>query len=257
MLHAIAIPILQDNYIWLIRQEHSNAVIAVDPGTSAELNQYLAKHELQLSKILITHQHADHIDGLDELTRQWPAAEVLVPAKPFHGELLKGNACHGGEVFSLTDTVQLAVLAVPGHTLNHLAYLFSTSDGQHILCCGDTLFSAGCGRIFEGTAQQMYESLTKINSLPAETLLCPTHEYTLSNLKFARVVEPDNLEIIKQLSRIEALRAQKLPSLPVTLSAERSYNPFLRCENLALQQRWKQNNELNLFEFLRNWKNNF
>jgi len=257
MLQAIAIPILQDNYIWLIRQADSSAVIAVDPGSSAELIQYLHTHNLQLTKILITHQHNDHIEGLPELKAQWPNVEVLVPALPFHGELLKGVPCRGGEHFTVFDSVDLSVLAVPGHTLNHVAYLFSTSGGQHILCCGDTLFSAGCGRIFEGTSQQMYESLGKINKLPPETLLCPTHEYTLSNLKFARVVEPENLDIVKQLARVEQLRAQKQPSLPVTLGAERGYNPFLRCEQLGLQQRWQQPSAVDLFIFLRNWKNNF
>lgn len=257
MLHAIAIPILQDNYIWLIRQADSNNVIAVDPGSSAELSQYLHDNALQLTKILITHQHADHIDGLAELQRQWPNAEVLVPALPFHGELLKGTACRGGESFEISDNCSLTVIAVPGHTLNHLAYLFSTKHGQHILCCGDTLFSAGCGRIFEGSAQQMFESLTKINNLPADTLLCPTHEYTLANLNFARVVEPENVAIVKQLALVTELRKQKRPSLPVTLDAERTYNPFLRCENIELQQRWQQNNALDLFSFLRNWKNNF
>ena len=257
MLQAIAIPILQDNYIWLIRQADSNAVIAVDPGSSAEVSQYLHEHQLKLTKILITHQHADHIDGLSDLKQQWPSAEILVPELPFHGELLKGTACRGGESFNVFDDSTITVLAVPGHTLNHLAYLFTTSQGQHILCCGDTLFSAGCGRIFEGTAQQMFGSLAKINSLPADTMLCPTHEYTLSNLKFARVVEPDNLDIVKQIALVEELRAHNRPSLPVTLNAERSYNPFLRCENLELQQRWQQNNALELFSFLRNWKNNF
>jgi len=257
MLQPIAIPVLQDNYIWLIRQADNKAVIAVDPGTSAELLQYLAENDLHLTQILITHQHGDHIDGLETLIKHWPQVEVLVPALPFHGEKLAGTACHGGESFSFLNKVRVSVLAVPGHTLNHLAYLLTDASGQNILCCGDTLFSAGCGRIFEGTAAQMYDSLQKINNLPAETVICPTHEYTLSNLNFARVVEPDNQNIIKQMDIVTALRAQNLPSLPVTLAAERSYNPFLRCENSALQQRWQQSSGLNLFSFLRNWKNNF
>lgn len=257
MLHPIAIPILQDNYIWLIRQAHCPEVIAVDPGDAEPLLAYLDNEQLTLSKILITHQHADHIDGLETLTRRFPNVEVLVPAFPFRGERLAGTACQGGEQFTVLDEVQLSVLHVPGHTLNHLAYRFSAPDGPDILCCGDTLFSAGCGRIFEGTPQQMYQSLQLINQLPADTLLCPTHEYTRANLDFARVVEPDNVSVVKQIEMVDALRAQHLPSLPVKLGAERSYNPFLRCDNLGLQQRWQQENGLNLFSFLRNWKNNF
>ena len=256
MLQVIAIPILQDNYIWLIRQAKSNTVIAVDPGTSQELLRFLNEQNLQLSHILITHQHGDHIDGLDELKKHWPDAEVLVPALPFHGEKLKGTACRGGETFNVMAEVTLSVIAVPGHTFNHVAYLLNTNN-QFVLCCGDTLFSAGCGRLFEGTAEQMFDSLQKINALPEETILCPTHEYTVANLNFARVVEPDNLAIVKQLEKAKALRTQGLPTLPVTLGEERSYNPFLRCDNAELQQRWQQENALKLFSFLRNWKNNF
>ncbi len=257
MLEAIAIPILQDNYIWLIRQADNPNVIAVDPGTSSELQDYLTSNQLQLSKVLITHQHGDHINGLTEIKHKWPEAEIIVPALPFQGERLAGTACQGGEQFSVFEDVTLQVFHVPGHTLNHLIYLFTPTDGHPILCCGDTLFSAGCGRIFEGSPAQMYSSLQLINQLPENTVLCPTHEYTLSNLKFARVIEPENSAIIKQQANVELLRQQQLPSLPVTLAAERSYNPFLRCEIKELQQRWQQDSALGLFTFLRNWKNNF
>ncbi len=257
MLEAIAIPILQDNYIWLIRQADHPNVIAVDPGTSSELQDYLTTHQLQLSKVLITHQHGDHINGLADLKQNWPNAEILVPALPFQGERLAGTACRGGEQFSVFSDVTLQVFHVPGHTLNHLIYLFTPKSGQPVLCCGDTLFSAGCGRLFEGSPEQMFSSLQLINQLPENTLLCPTHEYTLANLKFARVIEPDNIAVIEQQAKVEHLRQKQLPSLPVTLAAERTYNPFLRCEIKELQQRWQHESAIGLFTFLRNWKNNF
>jgi len=149
------------------------------------------------------------------------------------------------------------VLAVPGHTLNHLAYLVRPNQQSPILFCGDTLFSAGCGRLFEGSAAQLWQSLQKLTSLPPETLVCCAHEYTQANLRFALAVEPDNAAVQSRIAEVNQLRQQQLPSLPSTIAAELLFNPFVRCHDADLQSRWQQPDALSLFSWLREWKNRF
>lgn len=255
----IPLPALSDNYIWLLRK-NSNAIV-VDPGESAGVARYLKQHGLNLQAILLTHHHGDHVGGavaLHELTQ----APVYGPA----GERLP--VCH--HRLSEGDTVQLrdfglilTVLDVPGHTAGHIAYHGRPNDSAPLLFCGDTLFAAGCGRLFEGTPEQMLESLGKFANLPDDTLVCCAHEYTLSNLRWALSVEPDNATLQERWNTASRLREEGLPTLPSTLALERASNPFLRTAVPAVATGAAHHagrtlaSEVDIFACLREWKNNF
>lgn len=256
MTELIALPALQDNYIWLLRQ--ARQAIVVDPGQAEPVLAYLQAHQLTLQAVLITHQHRDHIDGLPELLTNWPQAQVYVPAGSVHARQMAGIVVSDLQQLTLGDSSLAAeVLAVPGHTLNHLAYLVKPPNQSPVLFCGDTLFSAGCGRLFEGTAEQMWQSLQRLAALAPDARLCCAHEYTLANLQFALAVEPDNAAVHARIAEVELLRQQGLPSLPSTIAAELLFNPFVRCHEPALQSRWQQPDALSLFSWLRDWKNRF
>lgn len=257
MLSIHALPALSDNYIWLIAQPNLQRCAVVDPGAAEPVQQWLEQHPgWQLEAILITHHHADHTAGLPAL-RQTTGAKLIGPAA-----LPVDQVAQEGSLSILGQEWQ--VLAVPGHTLDHLAYWTADELGQPWLFCGDTLFSAGCGRLFEGTAAQMLNSLQRLNSLPPQTRLCCAHEYTLANLRFAQAVEPHNPDIQIQLERVTALRAHHQPSLPSTLAEEHLINPFLRLEQPSVQKALSarglevQPTDLEgIFAHLREWKNNF
>lgn len=258
MHHITALPAFKDNYIWCI-QLSGNALV-VDPGDPQVVQDYLAKHQLQLVAILITHHHWDHVDGLLELQQQWPDAQLYLPAAEQHKIKHTAEHCqylNHDEVINIPHlNISFRTISTPGHTLGHLCYVTSVQD-KCWLFSGDTLFSAGCGRLFEGSATQMYQSLSKLNQLPAATQFFCTHEYTVSNLKFAIAVEPDNLEAVEHLNFCQNLREKGEMTLPGTLQLERLINPFLRCDQLQLQQKWQQPDAPSLFKFLRDWKNQF
>lgn len=247
-----------DNYIWLIN--NGKQAIVIDPGQAAPVQQALAERRLKLTAILLTHHHQDHVGGVAELVSQ-SGAMVYGPA----GEVLPicDVALIEGDVVSDTSMqLSLSILDVPGHTAGHIAFAGEIA-GQPVLFCGDTLFAAGCGRLFEGTAAQMDDSLNKLAALPAATAVYCAHEYTLSNMRWARVVEPDNQNLQSWQMRAEQQRAEGHPTLPSSIGLELSCNPFLRVRQPDVAQaaaRWAErtlNSPVEVFAALREWKNNF
>ena len=260
-MKLIPLPAFQDNYLWLLHDgaEAAGRALVVDPGDAQPVLTFLQRAGLQLEAILVTHHHPDHIGGVDVL-RDATGAKVWGPARERIPEpvtrLSQGDRI---EVLGLP----FEVFDVPGHTAGHIAYYTPDLDGAPLLFCGDTLFSAGCGRLFEGTPAQMADSLRKLAALPAATRVCCTHEYTLSNLNFAMAVEPGNAEIAEYKQQCEALRARGEPTLPSTIGRERRINPFLRAREPAVAQMAlahgaaDPHDEVAVFAALRQWKNEF
>lgn len=254
MLQAIPLPALADNYIWLLTGADGAAAV-VDPGDAAPVLEAVERG-LRPEAILVTHHHADHIGGIPEL-QQRLGLPVYAPE-----EARIALACtrvrEGDQVELPGLGARLAVMEVPGHTLSHVAYA-----GAGHLFCGDTLFSLGCGRLFEGSPAQMLASLERLAALPADTLVCCTHEYTEANGRFACAVEPDNPARDAHLAEVRTLRAAGRPSLPSTLARERAGNPFLRLEAAGVQASLAQRlgrpprDRLEAFASLRAWKDEF
>ncbi|PTQ90336.1 hydroxyacylglutathione hydrolase [Agitococcus lubricus] len=224
MIKLVCLPMLADNYLWLMIHPNGQTV-AIDVGDYALLADYLQAHHLQLTTVLITHRHHDHTQGI-------PFLQQYHPNVPIYGHpSIKGitHALYGGEIVSQWAE-KILVMDVKGHTGFHLAYYVL---GYGWLFCGDSLFSAGCGRIFpDGNALDFYHALEKIKSLPDNTRICASHEYTLSNIDFALAIEPDNLYLQEHRIWAQQQRKQGLATLPTSLSAEKKYNPFLRCQYL-------------------------
>jgi len=253
-IDIIPLPAFRDNYIWLLRR--GATAVVVDPGDAAVVERHLAGHGLQLGAILITHHHADHIGGVTALTAEraipvfGPAAEPIVGV---NRPLAEGDA-----VDLPVLGVRLQALEVPGHTRTHIAYL-----APGALFCGDTLFSAGCGRLLGGTAAQLHDSLRRLADLPDDTAVYCTHEYTLANLAFARAAEPDNAARDAWLAECEQLRAAGRPTLPSRIGRERRINPFLRTtepaviEAVAAHCGARPAGSRECFAALRAWKDDF
>ncbi len=232
--------------------------LVVDPGDAQPVLQALQDHGLQLHSILVTHHHADHVGGVAEL-RAATGASVHGPAGETMPEPLQRYA--DGDRLELLG-LHFEVLEVPGHTAGHIAWYCSDLDGAPLLFCGDTLFSGGCGRIFEGTPAQMLASLDRLAALPGTTRVCCAHEYTLSNLRFARAVEPEHAPLQAYQRQCEALRAQQQPTLPSTIAIEREINPFLRSRQPAVVRAVQARaadagDDVRVFAQLRAWKNEF
>ena len=251
MFEILHIPAFKDNYIWLLVCNGRAAV--VDPGDAAPVIARLDSLHLQLETILITHHHDDHQGGVEELVARWhpkvfgPAAESITGCT---------DPLSGGETIDVLGQA-VAVLAVGGHTRGHLAYFVPGA-----VFCGDTLFGAGCGRLFEGTPAQMSASLDRLAALPDDTLIYCAHEYTEANLRFALAVEPDSAALHERVVRVAALRARGLSSIPSTLHEEKATNPFLRCgepEVIATAQRRNllAHEAVDVFSILREWRNSF
>ncbi|WP_420299631.1 hydroxyacylglutathione hydrolase [Edwardsiella tarda] len=251
-MDLIGLPVLQDNYIWLLINPQRHCLI-VDPGVAAPVLHYLTENRITPKAILLTHHHNDHVGGVAEIVQAYPDLPVYGPAET--REAGCNQVVADNDRLSLLG-LEVTVLAVPGHTLGHVAYYSAP-----YLFCGDTLFSAGCGRLFEGTAQQMFDSLQRILQLPDNTLVCCAHEYTESNLRFARHVLPQNRRIETYQQHAAALRAKHQPTVPTTLQIEKEINPFLRCYNDDLQRNVgfpTQPNEIwRVFACLRDMKDSF
>ena len=254
----LPLPAFTDNYIWMLHD--GRQAIVVDPGEAAPVEQALHRWGLTLQAILVTHHHADHVGGVDAL-RAATDAQVYGPARERIPEPLVRLA-QGDTVNALE--LQFQVIDVPGHTAGHIAYYCPDMDGAPLLFCGDTLFSGGCGRLFEGTPAQMLDSLDRLAALPGNTRVCCTHEYTLSNLKFARAVEPGNAALLHYSSQCEALRAQNQPTLPSHMALEQDINPFLRVRQSPVAQaaqgydaQVSLDDAVAVLAALRQWKNEF
>lgn len=244
------IPALSDNYIWAVIDTEKMTAIIVDPGDASPVIDFLEQKKLQLQGIFITHHHWDHTNGISELKKKYNV-DVFAPATENINGVTK-------PIQEGDDILNFKILDIPGHTLGHIAYYSHDS-----LFCGDTLFAAGCGKVFEGTAEQMYTSLMKLAALPETIKIYCGHEYTLNNLYFAKTVEPENKKITERMAKVKEIRAKNLPSLPSILSDEKATNPFLRCDSHEIIDHMekyighKLNNPVEVFAALRRCKDHF
>ena len=253
-LTVVPLPAFHDNYIWALRD--ARRVVIVDPGDAQPVRDYLQREGLELIAILLTHHHNDHIGGVAALKRSHN-----VPIYGPHDERIAEltQRVSEGEIVKIPEfDLQFEVIEIPGHTRTHIAYY-----GAGMLFCGDTLFASGCGRLFEGTPEQMHRSLAKLTALPDDTLVYCAHEYTLSNIAFARAVEPDNTELAEREIRERAIRKADKPTLPSTIGLEKATNPFLRVEVPAVAASAARllgrtpKSPIEVFAAIRQWKNEF
>lgn len=259
MIQIDALPAFTDNYIWLLQDAASKRCAVVDPGDAGPVLAWLQAHPgWVLSDILVTHHHHDHVGGVEQL-KNASGARVIGPAAeniPARDVGLVDN-----DRISILG-LDFVILAVPGHTLGHIAFYHADATAP-LLFCGDTLFAAGCGRLFEGTPEQMHQSLSRLAALPDSTLVYCTHEYTLSNLLFAQAVEPGNLDIAERFHQVSQWRSKDRISLPSNLALERRTNPFLRTHETSVKEKADERTGTDnqspsaIFASLRAWKDKF
>ncbi len=255
-MNLLALPAFSDNYIWMLHD--GEQALVVDPGDATPVLAALHDLGVVLSAILVTHHHPDHTGGVARL-REATGATVYGPAREAIPEPFVALG-DGAQVSVLG--LQWDVIDVPGHTAGHIAYFGAITDRAPILFCGDTLFSGGCGRLFEGTPAQMLASLDRLSALPGDTRVCCAHEYTMSNLRFALAVEPANEALATHAQHCAALRADNQPTLPSTIEVERRINPFLRAREAGVRDAARQRgadaqDDVAVFAAIRQWKNEF
>lgn len=260
MIAITPIPAFNDNYLWLL--DNGSEAAVVDPGDAAPVEEYLERHSLTLSAILITHHHGDHTGGINRLKSRFNCP-VYGPAK----ERIPNIDYPLNQTDSVTIdalNLNLRIIEVPGHTAGHIAYFAPRTEiNDNLLFCGDTVFSGGCGRLFEGTAAQMWDSMQKLMQLPDDTLVFPAHEYTLANLKFALAVEPNNQALHDYQASVISKRNANRPSLPTNIGLEKTINPFMRVREsdvtaAALKLAGHSDlKEPEVFAHIRQWKDNF
>ncbi|MFV3306850.1 hydroxyacylglutathione hydrolase [Pseudomonas sp. NY15181] len=259
MIQIDALPAFSDNYLWLLQDVTRRQCAVVDPGDAGPVLAWLDAHPgWTLTDILVTHHHADHVGGVAQLKAE-TGARVLGPA----GEKIpaRDEALEDGDRVEVLG-LGFEVIHVPGHTLGHIAY-FNQDHEPPLLFCGDTLFAAGCGRLFEGTPAQMHASLSRLAALPGQTQVYCTHEYTLSNLRFACAVEPENPEVRARFEEVSRWREQGKISLPSSIALERATNPFLRVSETSVKKIADERNGQEIrtpdgvFAAIRRWKDQF
>ncbi len=257
MKHVSVVPIeaFSDNYIWMLLDEAKKVACVVDPGDAEPVLRELWERNLTLDSILITHHHFDHTGGLQTLKEE-TGCKVFGPIS----KQIKGIDVTLTEKDSVTIfDIHFEILEIPGHTLDHIAY-YHACENSPLLFCGDTLFAGGCGRVFEGTHKMMHYSLQKLSQLPDKTLVYCAHEYTEANLRFARLVEPSNEDLIYRYQDVMSCRADKKITLPSTIEMEKKTNPFLRCDSRDLLTDIQKNRSLAnlepeyIFGVVRSWK---
>ncbi len=255
-MRVVQIPLLRDNYGYLVVSEETGAAAVIDPSEAEPVLSRVEKEKVALKAILNTHHHRDHTGGNSGILAR---ARLEVYGHKNDKDRIPGmtHPVDEGEEIAIAG-LKARVLFIPGHTTGHVAYLFGRN-----LFCGDTLFTAGCGRLFEGTAEQMQASLEKLMRLPADTLVYCGHEYTEKNLEFALTVEPGNPKLAERLKKVRSLRAQGLPTVPSTIAEEKETNPFLRCESREIQENLKKRfpdlslNPVSVFAKVRQLKDEF
>lgn len=253
-MDLVAIPAFEDNYIWCIRAPNGRNAVVVDPGDEEPVIEYFEREGLRLTGILITHHHGDHTGGVADLLERWPGIPVFGPAdKRIHHVT---RPVKEGDTLGLDEVgLSLRVMSVPGHTSSHVAYV-----GEGVLFCGDTLFAGGCGRVFDGTHEQLADSLLRIAALPVDTEVYCAHEYTQANMGFARWVEPDSEAVAARVREVDAVRAAGRPTVPSSLAIELATNPFLRVNEPVVKRAAERyaghalSSPAEVFTALRNWK---
>ncbi len=246
-----------DNYIWIMESEGKIAI--VDPGDATPIHEYIKKTGYKLTDVLITHHHWDHTGGLEEVVAEYNCS-VYGPS----GGHIKGisNPLHDNENFNILGHHEFKAFSAPGHTNDQLSYFCDMTD-KPILFSGDTLFFAGCGRLFEGTPEDMLFSMDRYKELPSNTLVYCGHEYTETNLKFAKAVEPHNKDILIAINEVNKIRSMNKPSLPSLIDTELKINPFMRCREISVikaaekYSKRKLSNTAEVLGEIRNWKDNF
>ncbi len=258
MAHIITVPAFSDNYIWLVCDDKQEKAAIVDPGDAKPVIAALKNNNITPVALLITHFHSDHVGGIAELLAEYPNLPVYGP----HSERIPHitTKLSGDETIRIDEIdAEFKVMNVYGHTAGHIAY-FTEAGGQNRLFCGDTIFAGGCGRVFNGTMEQLHDSLAKIAELPEDTLLYCAHEYTMANLGFAKWVEPDSADLLAREKTAQAMRDNNQQTVPSLLSLEKSTNPFLRThldhivEKVATATGKTLNNSTEVFAAMRTWK---
>ncbi len=256
-IHVQPISAFSDNYIWLMYNSESREACVVDPGDAQPVLSTLKELGLNLSTILITHHHFDHVGGLEALQKAY-SVEVFGPNNPAISGI--DHTVGAGDIANVLG-LHFQVLEVPGHTLDHIAYF--CGEGSPLLFCGDTLFAGGCGRVFEGDPPMMYKSLQSLAELPSSTRVYCAHEYTMANLAFAVAVDPKNRALAQRIVEAEKTRAKNMPTVPSKISQELATNPFLRCSDAGIRQTLLAQGKLagdtdsEVFAAVRAWKDNF
>lgn len=255
MVNILTIKGFDDNYFWLIKHEKSMRCIVIDPGDATPVFAMLESQNLILDAILLTHHHHDHTGGVNELLTAFPEIKVYSNKQLFPA----AQQVSDNDVLPFFDgDYALTVMETPGHTLDHLVFY-----NQEVVFTGDLLFSGGCGRMFEGTAEQMFSSLQRVSELPDSTNVYCAHEYTQTNLVFAHHIEPKNTDLLRYIQSVSKIRQQGLPTIPTTIGLEKAINPFLRCEYKSLKNQLQErlskplSSPVECFRALREYKDRF